>query len=71
MLTDGRYDVVILAAEPGEEPAVTVEVVVVSGAHKGEIASLQTSGIPGDPLRLLGLPATLVVSGGKPWLDVE
>ena len=71
MLPDGRYDAIILAADPVGGPAVRVEVVVVSGPHKGEVVSLDASGITGDPLRLLGLPATLAVSAGTLRLDVD
>ena len=64
VLADGTYD-----ASDGQP--VTVELTIVVGPAKGEVVSLRASGFQGDPLDLLGVPATLTVAGGVPSVRFE
>ena len=50
---------------------VVVELTVLAGGHKGEVVSVRATGWSGDPLDLLGLPATITVSGGEPSVVFE
>ena len=77
MLSDGTYDVLVvdaeLAAAPddGGEPGLRVEVTVLAGAHKGELFAITAHGLDRDPLDLLALPGTVVVTDGQPRLTLE
>ena len=57
----GTYDGVVVEAVELDDDAVSLEIALTSGAHKG--ATVRVRGPRGrrDPLSLLGLPATLDV----------
>jgi hypothetical protein len=75
MLDDGTYDAIVVDAEPGSvEGAVRLELAIAGGPHKGELVavdgtdpSLRSS----DPLDLLAIPATIVVTDGVPVVTLE
>jgi hypothetical protein len=68
-LEDATYDVMVVdAVEDPVESVIHLEVTIVAGAHKGEVVRLNGHNMGGDPLDLLGLPATLTVAGGVPSL---
>ena len=72
MLPDGSYDVVVIDAEEGPEPgSVALELTLLDGEHKGDLVRVTATGIDRDPLDLLAVPATLVVSGGSPRVHLE
>lgn len=73
MLDDGTYDVVVVDAEARQENegTVSVDLTVVAGPAKGQVVSVVAQGLEGDPLDLLGLPATLTVAQGTPSLRLE
>jgi hypothetical protein len=73
MLEDGTYDAIVVDAEAASEDAsaVTLDVTVLAGPHKGEVVSMSATGTGRDPLDLLGVPATLTVAGGQPSLRLE
>jgi hypothetical protein len=48
-----------------------VELTIVAGAAKGEVVALRATGLPGDPLDLLGVPATITVRDGVPAVRFE
>ncbi|CAN5858651.1 hypothetical protein BH24ACT3_BH24ACT3_07320 [soil metagenome] len=66
MLDDGTYDALVVDAD-GE----SLDLVVLGGAHKGEVVTLRASRLGRDPLDLLGVPATLVVNDGAPTVHLE
>lgn len=71
-LPDGVFDVLVLDADRGDdEPAVALELTIVSGEHKGAVVSVSATGVDHDPLDLLGIPATLTVEGGRPAVRLE
>lgn len=71
VLTDGRYDVLIVDARTDDDGSVHVELTVTSGPHKGDVVHLQGR-FPGkDELDLLAAPATLVVSEGRPTVTLD
>jgi hypothetical protein len=70
VLADGSYDALVVDAET-DDGAVRVEVTIIAGAAKGEVVALRTEGVEGDPLDLLGIPATLTVADGRPSLRLE
>jgi hypothetical protein len=70
-LPDGVYDAMILDVEAAEGQPVRVDIVITAGSHRGEVVSLRTSPMQRDPLGLMGLPASLRVSDGKPALEMS
>lgn len=54
---------------PRRGPALTVELTITTGSHKGEVVSVSAVGLDADPLSLTGMPCTLVVEGGEPRLE--
>jgi hypothetical protein len=71
-LDDGTYDALVVDAEVGDDGACRVELTILGGPHKGEVAAVRTEGVTDDQaLDLLGIPATLVVSGGVPVVTFE
>lgn len=78
MLADGTYDVVVVDAEQvdaGDEAAeggaVSLDLTILAGEHKGEVVTVRASGLGADPLDLLAVPGTLVVAGGEPRVALE
>ncbi len=70
-LADGAYDALVVDAEDRGGGTVAVELTIVAGPAKGELVTLVSTGWTGDPLDLLGVPATLTVSGGTPSVRFE
>jgi len=50
---------------------VAVELTIIAGPAKGEVVTLVSTGWSGDPLDLLGVPATITVSEGEPSVRFE
>ena len=71
MLEDGDYDALVVEATPGDDGTVSIELTIVAGPAKGEVVTIVGRGLAGDPLDLLGVPATLTVAGGTPSLRLE
>jgi hypothetical protein len=70
-LADGTYDALAVDAREGDDGSVTVELTIVAGLAKGEVVSLRATGLVGDPLDLLGVPATITVADGVPSVRFE
>ena len=70
-LPDGSYDALVIDAVENDDGPVSVDLTIVAGASKGEVVTLRATGIEGDPLDLLGVPATITVSDGSPSVRFE
>ena len=70
-LPDGTYDAMVVDAAGAEDGTVAVELTIVAGPAKGEVVALRATGLPGDPLDLLGVPATITVRDGAPAVRLE
>lgn len=75
MIEDGTYDAIVVDAETGDETgAVRLELAIAGGPHKGEMVSV-TGSDPAyastDPIDLLAIPATIVVTDGTPSVTLE
>ncbi|HKY68801.1 MAG TPA: hypothetical protein VJM49_20605 [Acidimicrobiales bacterium] len=70
-LPDGTYDALVVDAAEGDDGSVAIELTIVAGPTKGEVVTLRTAGLAGDPLDLLGVPATITVAGGEPSVRFE
>ncbi len=71
MLEDGTYDALVFDADDAEGGGVAVELTIIAGDHKGAVVSVVSPDWQGDALDLLGIPATLVVTGGRPQVTFE
>jgi hypothetical protein len=74
MLPDGIYDVFVVWAETAGENAISMELTVIAGAHKGEVVSVRmrhSGRVASDPFDLVGLPCRLSVEDGKPRVEFE
>jgi hypothetical protein len=70
-LPDGTYDALVVDTTTHEDGSVAVDLTIIAGAAKGEVVTLRTTDLAGDPLDLLGVPATLTVAGGRPSVHFE
>ena len=71
-LDDGTYDVFVLeVVHDPSRASLQIELALVSGRRKGDVVRLRTQELGRDPLDLLGLPGTLVVSNGQPSLTFD
>jgi len=71
VLDDGTYDALVFDAEDRDGGGVAVELTILAGEHKGEVVSVVAADWAGDPLDLLGIPATLTVADGRPEVTFE
>ena len=65
MLEDGTYDAICFDAEEAEDGTTLISLSIAAGAHRGEVVELRSSNLPGDPVELLGIPATITVEEGR------
>ena len=71
MLEDGTYDALVFDADEHPDGGIAVELTILAGPHKGEVASIVSHDWAGDALDLLGIPATLTVTDGQPRVTFE
>lgn len=71
MLPDGRYDALVVDAVADGDGAMSLEVTLLDGPHKGEVVTLTARGLDRDEADLLAVPATLTVAGGAPSITLE
>ncbi|MDZ7675835.1 MAG: hypothetical protein U5K30_12310 [Acidimicrobiales bacterium] len=74
MLDDGTYDALVFDAEAsdhGGAGGVSVDLTILAGEYKGDVVSLHTADWSGDPMSLLGVPATITVTEGEPSVRFE
>jgi hypothetical protein len=70
-LPDGTYDALVVDTTTYDDGSVAVDLTIVAGAAKGDVVTLRTTNLAGDPLDLLGVPATITVAGGAPSVRFE
>jgi hypothetical protein len=70
-LPDGSYDALVVDAVEHDDGSASVDLTIVAGTSKGEVVTLRASGLEGDPLDLLGVPATITVADGTPSVRFE
>ena len=71
MLDDGTYDALVFDADDADDGGVEVEMTILAGEHKGAVVSVVSTEWEGDALDLLGIPATIVVTDGRPTVRFE
>ena len=73
VLDDGTYEAIAFDAD-NDGDTVTVELTIIAGDHKGEVLSIRGDASAlgvGDALDLLGVPATVIVTDGRPQVEFE
>jgi hypothetical protein len=79
-LPDGTYDAMVVdvhtdggGGDAGDAGRTRVELTLLGGERKGEVVAMTTPAgtLAGDPLDLLGVPATITVTGGRPSVRFE
>ena len=70
-MPDGRYDVFVVDAETIDDATMRVELAMVTGDAKGDVFAIRGPHLADDPMMLLGLPGTLVVTDGVPRLEID
>jgi hypothetical protein len=71
VLGDGTYEAIVVDVGSGEDGAVVIELAIAAGAHRGEVVRVVERAHEGDPVDLLGVPATLTVTDGQPSVTFE
>ena len=75
MLEDGTYDALVIDAETvegeGSDGVVRLDLTIIAGPYKGEVVAIRGRFGASDPVDLLGLPATIVVTSGEPSVTLE
>jgi hypothetical protein len=71
VLEDGSYDAIVFDADEDADGGIAVELTILDGEHKGEVVPLRTDDWGGDALDLLGVPATITVTDGRPSVRFE
>ncbi|HEX7166967.1 MAG TPA: hypothetical protein VF230_08300 [Acidimicrobiales bacterium] len=70
-LPDGSYDVIVIDADAMHDDSVRLELTITSGARIGDVVTVRASSSKRDPLLLLGVPGTLRVERGVPYVELE
>jgi len=73
-LPDGAYDAIVINADdlPTEGGTTTViELTITSGAHRSLTFALTAPVRLGEPTDLIGMPATVTVTGGEPSVRID
>lgn len=70
-LEDGTYDVMVVDARDTDDGAITVDLAVSSGPHRGDVVTVHAAQSQHTWMELLGAPGTLHVAGGEPTFRIE
>ena len=70
-LEDGTYDVMVVDARDADGGAITVDLAVSSGPHRGDVVTVHAARSQDTWMDLLGAPGTLVVTGGEPTFHID
>jgi hypothetical protein len=68
-IDDGSYDVVVIEAHESGDESLLLELVITAGALRGEVVRVHARSFGGAWTDLLGAPATLTVTDGKPHIS--
>lgn len=70
-LPDGTYEALVVDTSQHDDGSVAVDLTIIAGPAKGQVVTVRATGLGGDPLDLLSVPATLTVEGGAPSVRFE
>lgn len=67
MLGDGSYEgIVVDVTQDDDGGSMCLAIVVVAGAHKGDVVDVRSASLHEDAIDLLGMPCVLTVADGEP-----
>ncbi len=69
-LPDGSYDAFVVDADD-REGGTALDLTITSGEFKGQVLSVASASSLGDPIDLLGMPATLTIAFGAPSVTID
>ncbi len=70
-LADGRYDAFVVDADDAPGGGSTLDLTIVAGEHKGQVLTVTSNVWIGDPIELMGMPATITVTDGEPSVTID
>ena len=72
-LPDGSYDAFVINADdlPGPEVTTALELTITSGEFRSETLALTAPTRLGEPVDLIGMPATLTILDGSPSVRID
>jgi hypothetical protein len=68
-LMDGVYDAFVVWAETRDDGALALDLTITTGERKGDVVSVRATDAPGDAIDLVGVPCTLRVRDGEPFVE--
>jgi len=77
VLPDGTYDAFVIDATAADQAsldgstAMTLDLTITSGEHKGEVVTITATGLTQSDLDLMGMPATMTVVDGTPSITID
>jgi hypothetical protein len=71
LLGDGTYDAFVVDATVHGDGRTTLELTIIAGAHKGAVLDITATGLRGDEIELMGMPATVTVEDGRPRVRID
>ncbi len=70
-LDDGDHDAFVVDADDTDAGGTRLELTIIAGEQKGQVLSIISSSRLGDPVELLGMPATITVADGSPSVRID
>ena len=70
-LPDGRYEAFVIDIDDLDDGSRRLDLTIIAGDHKGEVLTLTTENVEGEFTDLIGMPATIVVAGGRPNVTID
>lgn len=70
-LADGRYDAFVVDADDTDGGGTRLDLTIIAGEHKGLVLTVTSQGPVGDPIDILGMPATVIVTDGSPAVTID
>lgn len=71
VLPDGAYDAIVVDASAAADDTISLDLTILAGEQKGAVVAVAGPALGRDPIDLLGIPATVTVSGGHPSVRLE
>lgn len=71
VLDDGDYDAFVLDVDDTDEGGTRLDLTLTTGEHKGRVLSIASRSRIGDPIDLLGMPATITIAFGSPSVRID
>ena len=71
VLPAGDYDAFVIDVEDTPDGGTRLDLTITAGEHKGGVVSIASGARLGDPVDLIGMPATITVAFGAPSVTID